>query len=200
MATITCPVCGAQDDLLHHDIRAPLVCAWQAVLARVGNRPGEGTAARGALAGRMAPNARAHQGTARCVTHKESDVKSPSALENSGPAASTPPGPTQSVPFRRVAVCVDGSDVGEVVVLHAAKIAAGLGAPLTIVRVLEPDANADATPPDPLDWDVRQREARASLTRLVSLAARRHADVQSELIQGRAAEQICGWTCTMAPI
>ena len=27
MVIITCPVCGAQDDLLHHDIRAPLVYA-----------------------------------------------------------------------------------------------------------------------------------------------------------------------------
>lgn len=69
------------------------------------------------------------------------------ALETSTPAESTPPGPTQSAPFRRIAVCADGSDVGEVVVLHAAKIAAGPGAPLTIVRVLEPDANVDATPP-----------------------------------------------------
>jgi hypothetical protein len=32
MATITCPVCGAQDDLLHHDIRAPLVCACKRCL------------------------------------------------------------------------------------------------------------------------------------------------------------------------
>lgn len=101
--------------------------------------------------------------------------------------------PTQSSPFRRIAVCVDGSEVGEAVVLHASSIAAGLGAPLTVVRVLEPDANADATPPDPLDWEVRQREARAYLKRLVSLAGQRHADVQSELILGRAAEQICGW-------
>jgi nucleotide-binding universal stress UspA family protein len=128
------------------------------------------------------------------VTGMESDVDSSSRVETSVPAESTTPGLTPSASFRRIAVCVDGSDVGDVVVLHAATIAAGLAAPLTIVRVLEPDSSLDATPPDPLDWDVRQREARASLTRLVSLAARRHADVQSALIQGRAAEQICGWT------
>lgn len=32
MAVITCPVCGAQDDLLRHDIRAPLVCACKRCL------------------------------------------------------------------------------------------------------------------------------------------------------------------------
>jgi nucleotide-binding universal stress UspA family protein len=95
--------------------------------------------------------------------------------------------------FRRIAVCVDGSEMSEAVVLHAAQVAAAFGVPLTILRVLEPDSNADAIPPDPLDWDVRQRETRANLARLVSLAGPHHIDVQSELIQGRAAEQICGW-------
>jgi hypothetical protein len=32
MAIIRCPVCGAQDDLLHRDIRAPLVCACKRCL------------------------------------------------------------------------------------------------------------------------------------------------------------------------
>lgn len=100
---------------------------------------------------------------------------------------------TPLAPFRRIAVCVDGSAVSEALVLHAAKVAAALGVPLTILRVLEPDSNVNATPPDPLDWDVRQREARANLARLVLLAGLHHIDVQSELIQGRAAEQICSW-------
>lgn len=98
-----------------------------------------------------------------------------------------------SAPFQRIAVCVDGSVMSEAVVHHAAKVAAAFGVPLTILRVLEPDSHADAVPPDPLDWDVRQREARACLERLVSLARRRDVDVQPELIQGRAAEQIIGW-------
>jgi nucleotide-binding universal stress UspA family protein len=86
--------------------------------------------------------------------------------------------------------------MSETVVLHAAMVAAAFGAPLTILRVLEAESNADATPSDPLAWGVRQREARACLERLVSLslAGHREIDVQSELIQGRAAEQICCWT------
>ena len=117
-----------------------------------------------------------------------------SPIETLEPAQDLQPGsPTQSAPFRRIAVCVDGSEMGETVVLHAAMVAAAFGAPLTILRVLETESNADTTPPDPLDWGVRQREARAYLDRLVSLAGRRDIDVRAELIQGRAAEQICGW-------
>ena len=119
----------------------------------------------------------------------------PSSLETSVPAKGLRRGsPTQSAPFRRIAVCVDGSEMGETVVLHAAMVAAAFGAPLTILRVLEAESNTDTTPSDPLDWGVRQREARAYLEQLVSLADHREIDVQSELIQGRAAEQICGWT------
>jgi len=118
---------------------------------------------------------------------------SPSSLRTSVPAEDTQRGsPTPSAPFRRIAVCVDGSEMSEVVVFHAAKVASAFGVPLTILRVLEPDSNVDAIPPDPLDWDVRQREARACLERLVPLAGR-DVDVQWELIQGRAAEQICGF-------
>jgi nucleotide-binding universal stress UspA family protein len=119
---------------------------------------------------------------------------SPSALETFVPAEDLQWGsPTQSAPFRRIAVCVDGSEMGETVVLHAAMIAQAFGVPLTILRVLETELNVDTAPSDPLDWGVRQREARAYLERLVSLADHREIDVQSELIQGRAAEQICGW-------
>lgn len=84
--------------------------------------------------------------------------------------------------------------MGETLVRHAAIVAAAFGAPLTILRVLETEPNIGTTPSDPLDWGIRQREARAYLARLVSLAGHREIDVQSELIQGRAAEQICCWT------
>ena len=98
---------------------------------------------------------------------------------------------TQSAPFRRIMVCVDGSEMGETVVLHATMVAAAFGAPLTILHVLETESHGDTPPSDPLDWGVRQRAARAYLDRLVSLAG--HIDVRAELIQGRAAEQICCW-------
>ena len=119
---------------------------------------------------------------------------SASPLETSGPAEAFQRGsPTPSAPFRRIAVCVDGSKMGETLVRHAAMVAAAFEAPLTILRVLESESSTDTTPSDPLDWGVRQREARAQLEQLVSLAGHGDIDVRSELMQGRAAEQICGW-------
>jgi nucleotide-binding universal stress UspA family protein len=84
--------------------------------------------------------------------------------------------------------------MGETVVLHAATVALAFGVPLTILRVLERESDADTNSPDPLDWGVRQREAYAHLDRLVSLAGHGAIDVRAELIYGRAAEQICCWT------
>lgn len=102
--------------------------------------------------------------------------------------------PQSSTLFRRITVCVDGSAMSDTLVHHAADAAKAFDAPLTILRVLEPDPNADANPPDPLDWDVRQREARANLDQLIDYARRHGINAATELIQGRAAEQICLWT------
>src|SRR5688572_23321867 len=112
----------------------------------------------------------------------------PGSAETFGAAKDLQRGsPTSSAPFRRIAVCVDGSEMGETLVRHAAIVAAAFGAPLTILRVLESQSNTDTTPSDPLDWGVRQREARADLEQLVSLAGHGDIDVRSELMQGRAA-------------
>ena len=66
---------------------------------------------------------------------------------------------TPPAPFRRIAVCVDGSAMGDLLVCHAAATAEAFGVPLTVLRVLESGASGEVPPPDPLDWDVRQREA-----------------------------------------
>jgi nucleotide-binding universal stress UspA family protein len=100
---------------------------------------------------------------------------------------------THATPFRHIAVCVDGSEMGETLVRYAVTVAAAFVAPLIILRVLEIGSNTDTTPSDPPDWGVRQREAGAYLQQLVSLASHRDIQVKAELIQGRAAEQICHW-------
>jgi nucleotide-binding universal stress UspA family protein len=83
--------------------------------------------------------------------------------------------------------------MAEAVMHHAAMTAEAFSTPLTILRVLEPDQHANGVPPDPLDWDVRQREAHAHLDQLVALARQRAIDLSTELLQGRPAEQICHW-------
>jgi nucleotide-binding universal stress UspA family protein len=117
---------------------------------------------------------------------------------NTETAESTPAGvrtvATTSCPvlYRRVVACVDGAAVGEAVRHHAMLVADALAASLTLLCVLEaPDA--DAAPLDPLEWDVRIREARAHLKRLTSGVPRSLVTVDTEVAQGRAAEQICAW-------
>jgi nucleotide-binding universal stress UspA family protein len=119
---------------------------------------------------------------------------SPGSRETFPPAEEPQRGSSrQATPFRHVVVCVDGSEIGETLVRHAVTVAAAFGAPLTILRVLETESGMDTTPSDPIDWGIRQREASEYLQALVSLAGHPDIGVQAELIQGRAAEQICHW-------
>jgi nucleotide-binding universal stress UspA family protein len=88
--------------------------------------------------------------------------------------------------------CLDGSELGSGVVPHAQAVARALGARLTLLHVLETE-DTGAGPPGPLDWGIRQREARAHLEGLVAQLGDLESGIRSELIQGRAAEQICSW-------
>jgi nucleotide-binding universal stress UspA family protein len=96
-------------------------------------------------------------------------------------------------PFRRIAVCLDGSDLGERIIPHALAVARSLGTPVTFLRVLEGRPVGDA-PPDPLEWDIRRREARDYLEELAAEARTDDTAIEVELIDGHAAEQICLWT------
>jgi len=94
--------------------------------------------------------------------------------------------------FDRIAVCVDGSEFGERVVLHALAVARAVGASVTLLRVLEGKAAREA-PPDALDWDIRRQEARQYLGKLVDLGREQVSTVDAEVIEGEAAEEICLW-------
>ena len=97
--------------------------------------------------------------------------------------------------IREIVACLDGSDLGRGVVPHARLVSDALGARLTLLHVLEADEGSplSSVPADPLDWGLRQREARAHLQDVASELAPLGSEVRSELIQGRAAEQICNW-------
>lgn len=103
--------------------------------------------------------------------------------------------PNRSGGIRQVIACLDGSDLGRGVVPHAQVVCEALDANLTLLHVLEADARVakSSVPADPVDWGIRQREARAHLDRVVSQLSPVASEVRSELIQGRPAEQICHW-------
>lgn len=95
--------------------------------------------------------------------------------------------------IRRIVACLDGSDFGRGVVPHARAIAGALGSELTLLRVLEPEVSGDpkAMLEDSLDWRLRRRVARAHLDDIANDSSGRDSEIPSELVHGRAPEQIC---------
>jgi nucleotide-binding universal stress UspA family protein len=80
------------------------------------------------------------------------------------------------------------------VLRHAAAMASTLGVPLTLLHVVETGGNT--TPLDPLDWDVRHREAKGYLSQVVArLRDSANLDLLDvQLRQGSAPDQIRRWT------
>lgn len=97
-----------------------------------------------------------------------------------------------AIGFHRIAVCLDGSELGERVIPHALGIARALGSPVTLLRVLEGRAVGDS-PPDPLEWDIRRKEARDYLDQCAEEHRRADVAIDAALIEGHPAEQICLW-------
>lgn len=95
--------------------------------------------------------------------------------------------------LRRVMACLDGSELGERSIPHAIAIANALGVPVTLLRVLE-RAAADKAPADPIQWELQRREARDYMDRLAANFSAADARIDSELIDGSAAEEICRWS------
>lgn len=100
--------------------------------------------------------------------------------------------PQPAVMFDRIAACLDGSELGERVIPHALAVAKALGSPLTLLRVLESKASGEE-PADPLEWDLRRRETRDYVSRLAGERDGMEVVVESEVIEGQAAEEICHW-------
>jgi nucleotide-binding universal stress UspA family protein len=118
-------------------------------------------------------------------------------LETAVPSGKQPLGleksPTNPASIHEIVACLDGSEFGSGIVPHAQLVAKTLGARLTLLHVLELESASGGTPPDPLDWEIRQREARTHLEGLAAPLVELEYDIRVELIQGRPAEQICAW-------
>jgi nucleotide-binding universal stress UspA family protein len=104
------------------------------------------------------------------------------------------PEPTErrSPSVRHVLACLDGSDLGERGVPHVMAIARALDASVTLLRVLERPA-ADPAPADPLQWELQRREARGYVDDVAAQFRSDEQAVEAELVEGRAAEEICRW-------
>lgn len=98
---------------------------------------------------------------------------------------------------RHVIACVDRSGYAEKIVPHALAVAGALRRPITLLQVLEAHPGSDPRP-DPIEWDIRRREARGTLERLAELCSEGEEVVATELTEGQTPEEICRWASDQA--
>lgn len=94
--------------------------------------------------------------------------------------------------FTRVVACIGSGEPVNKVILHAIAIANSLGVPLLLLRVFITRPTGEECQ-DPLDWEIRRREAYGQVTALVEQYRHLCAPIEAEVVEGQAAEQISLW-------
>jgi len=96
--------------------------------------------------------------------------------------------------IRHVGVCLDRSPFGDRVIPHAVALVKAFGAKLTLLHALEPPhARTEATPTDPLEWELQRTLALKHLAAVESEYITPDLSVTSEILEGRPAEEIRDW-------
>jgi nucleotide-binding universal stress UspA family protein len=98
---------------------------------------------------------------------------------------------TPELAFRHIAACVSGSAMSALVVPHALAIARAFNGRVTVVRVLEGATTGDV-PTDPLEWDIRRREAREHVEDLAR-GSGSDVPIAAEVVETRMADEIGLW-------
>lgn len=98
------------------------------------------------------------------------------------------PHPAASEPG--VIACIDCTDRNAWVFPHAVALATALDFPVTLLQVLDGDA-APGTRPDPIERNLRRREALCALDRCASAVASPTPQTSIELTEGPTADEIC---------
>lgn len=102
-----------------------------------------------------------------------------------------------SIGIRHVGVCIDGSPISERILPHGLAMARAFGATLTVLHVLEPHRPNDRpTSTDLLEWEIRRTDALRRLDGISAEYGSPELPVETELLEGRAAEEICGWVAS----
>lgn len=93
-----------------------------------------------------------------------------------------------------VAVCVDHSERSRNLLPHALAVTGPLGVPATLVHILDAGrAKKKRHRADPIEWELLRREACDMLQHVAEACGPAGQGIDAELIEGRAAEQICRW-------
>lgn len=89
-----------------------------------------------------------------------------------------------------IVACIDCADRNAWIYPHAAALADALDCPVTLLQVLNAEASPDVRP-DPIEWNLRRREALRTLGRYATAAQAPAPDTTIELAEGQTAEEIC---------
>lgn len=103
------------------------------------------------------------------------------------PSAENPAGP------HHVVVCVDNSKHAAKIIPHAYRIAEALGVPVTLLQVLE-SKPTHSIRPDPIEWDLRRREAGSMLRELANDPESSTEAPSIHLAEGPPADEIICFT------
>lgn len=89
-----------------------------------------------------------------------------------------------------VVACVGRGPHADFIVPHALAVGKALGAPVTLLQVLEAQAVRDPRP-DPIEWDMRRHDARKLLGGLAMVAGDPSGRADIALAEGRTVDEIC---------
>jgi nucleotide-binding universal stress UspA family protein len=92
--------------------------------------------------------------------------------------------------FQSILVPLDGSQLAEVVLPHAAALANVADAKITFVRVIEPPSDTQSQPVNPLNWQIAKREADSYLEEISSRFNQQNGTVKYTILEGDPASQI----------
>lgn len=74
-------------------------------------------------------------------------------------------------------------------ITHARLVAESMGGNVILVQCIEPPMN-NRTPYDPVDWDLRKREAKATLTHFAETIGKNSDGIKTALLEGHIVDQI----------
>lgn len=109
------------------------------------------------------------------------------------PEAVPASGKAGSATFRSAVACMDNSRNASFVFRHAKAVASGLDIPVKLAHVLQ-CAASEVSPGDPIEWQIRMREARDYLSRILKSDDSPFIEKDRLLLNGVAGEEISRWT------
>lgn len=95
-----------------------------------------------------------------------------------------------SIPSAPVLAYVDASISSRKLIPHAMAVASALGAPLTLLHVLDLPGRSDG-PTDPVEWSIRRKEAHGRIRRMAREGRSRTLKPDVKIAEGRPVDQIC---------